>query len=181
MKDLIEFLDYISKLKLTVRTGWKMLEIEEGETIGSHSFGVAFLAWVLAKKRKLDVDKTIKMALIHDIIEGITGDIAYVEDRYKIKHVLEKKAIPKLRKILPKELRNDIETLIEELIEEKTEEAKTVKEADRLDTTFQAHIYKKINYGKLSHFIEYAEEVCKQGHSKEILDYIKGIKKKKSK
>ncbi len=84
-------------------------------------------------------------------------------------------------RILPKELRNDMKTLIEELIEEKTKEAKTVKEADRLDTTFQAHLYNKINAGKLSHFIEYAEEVCKQGYSKEILDYIKCLQKKKSK
>ncbi len=178
MKDLIEFLEYISKLKLTVRTGWKMLEVKKGETIGSHSFGVTFLAWLLAKKKKIDVDKTIKMALIHDIIEGITGDIAFVEEKYKIKEDLEKKALPKLMKIIPNELRNDIRDLIQELIEEKTEEAKTVKEADRLDTTIQAHIYDKINDGKLSHFIEYAEETCRKKYSKEILDYIKSLQKK---
>jgi len=177
MKDLIEFFEYISKLKLTVRTGWKMLNIKEGETIGSHSFGTMFIAWLLAKKKKLDVEKTIKMALVHDLIEGITGDIAYVDEKHKIKHKLEKKAIPELRKIIPEELRDEIFDLIDELNAEKTEESKTVKEADRLDTFLQAKFYKKINAGELSKFTEYTEEVCKEGHSKEIFDYIKNLKK----
>jgi len=182
VKELIKFLEYVSKLKLTVRTGWKILEIEKGETIGSHSFGVIFLSWLLAKKKKIDVDKTIKMALVHDLIEGITGDIAYTEEKYKIKDYLEEKALPELMRILPNELKNDIRTLIQDLIEEKTEEAITVREADRLDTIFQAHLYKKINSGKLSHFIEYAEEVCKKGYSRDILDYIKSLQgNKKSK
>jgi len=172
MEDLIKFFEYISKLKLTVRTGWKMLKVKGGETIGSHSFGTTFIAWLLAKQKKLDVEKTIKMALIHDLIEGVTGDIAFVDERHKIKSEIEGKAIPKLKKIIPEEFRNEILNLIVELNEEKTEESKIVKEADRLDTTIQAYFYKIINAGK---FIEYAEDVCKKGYSKEILDYIKSI------
>ena len=175
MKELVEFLEYVSKLKLAVRTGWKMLGVKKGETIGSHSFGTMFIAWLLARKKKLDVERTIKMALVHDLLEGITGDIAFVEKRYKVKHGLEKEAIPKLKKIIPEELRDDILTLIDELDKGKTEESRTVKQADRLDTTIQAYFYKKIGSGK---FIEYAEEICKEGYSKEILDYIKDLEEK---
>jgi putative hydrolase of HD superfamily len=182
MEDLLDFVEYLSKLKLTVRTGWKMLEVEKGETIGSHSFSTAFLAWILAKKKKLDVNKTIKMALIHDLIEGITGDVSAVEEKYIIKHSLEEKAMPELKKILPKELENDVENLILELNEGKTEESKVVKEADKLDTAFQAFLYNKtgeINQFDLSGFIEFAEEVCQEGHSKELIDYIKSLQKNK--
>jgi len=136
-----------------------------------------FIAWLLAKKKKLDVEKTIKMTLVHDLIEGITGDIAYVDEKHKIKRELEEKAIPKMKKIIPEELRDEIIDLIDELNAEKTKESKTVKEADRLDTFIQAKFYKKINSEELSKFTEYAEEVCKEDYSKEIFDYIKNLKK----
>ena len=114
MKNLTEFLKYISKLKLTVRTGWNFYKVPGiRETIGSHSFGVTYIAWILAKKQNVDIDKVIKMALVHDILEGITGDITPQDKKYKIKYFIEKKAIKKLKKILlngknriPKGLKN---------------------------------------------------------------------------
>lgn len=177
MENLERFLDYISNLKLTVRTGWKMLKIKKGETIGSHSFGVSFLAWVFAKKKNLDVNKIIKMALVHELLEGITGDIAASTEEYKFKRDLEKKAIPKLEKILPDELRDFIMSLIQELLEEKTEESKVVIQADRLDTLFQLYFYKKRKSGKITQsdlesFLGYAKEVCKEDFSNEFLSYI---------
>jgi len=177
MKNLEKFLDYISNLKLTVRTGWKMLRIKKGETIASHSFGVSFLAWVLAKKKKFDTNKIIKMALVHELLEGITGDIAASTKKYKFKRDLEKKAMPELEKLLPDELRDEIMSLTRELLEEKTEESKIVIQADRLDTLFQLYFYKKRKSGKITQsdlesFLGYAKEVCKEEFSKEFLNFI---------
>jgi len=185
MENLEKFLDYISKLKLTTRTGWKMLRIKKGETIGSHSFGVSFLAWMLAKKKGVDVNKIIKMALVHDLLEGLTGDISAVTKKYKFKRDLEEKAIPELKKILSEELSNEIMSLTRELIEEKTEESKVVIQADRLDTLFQLYFYKKKKLGKITQsdiksFYDYAKEVCNDEFSKDILNYLKEKLKIKS-
>jgi len=183
MKDLVKFLDYISKLKLTVRTGWNFYRVPgTRETIGSHSFGVAFLAWLLAKKKNVDVNKTIKLALIHDLLEGITGDITPHDDSYIKKKMLEKKAVPKLKKILPSELKKDIKSLIEELIEGKTKESQVVMQADKLDTAFQAYLYEKKKYGKnvknseLSRFFDFNTK--DDDFSRELLGYIKKLRKK---
>jgi len=182
MKDLVNFLNYISKLKLTVRAGWDFYRVSGiRETIGSHSFGVAFLAWILAKKENVDVNKTIELALIHDLLEGITGDITPHDDLYNKKKILEKKAVPKLKKILPKELKKNIENLIEELIEGKTKESRIVMQADKLDTAFQAYLYEKKKYRKniknseLSGFFDFNTKGNE--FSKELLDYIKKLRK----
>jgi putative hydrolase of HD superfamily len=183
MKSFTEFLKYISGLKLTVRTGWNFYKVPGiKETIGSHSFGVSFIAWILAKKEKLNVDKVIKMALVHDILEGITGDITPQNEKYKIKHVIEKKAVKKLKKILPEELKVDIEKLIKELIECKTKESQVVIQADKLDTAFQAYLYEKKKYGKnikdsdLSGFFDF--NIKYNEFSRELLDNIKKLRKK---
>jgi 5'-deoxynucleotidase YfbR-like HD superfamily hydrolase len=183
MKNFTEFLEYVSKLKLTVRTGWDFYKVPGiRETIGSHSFGVVFIAWILAKKEKLNVDKVIKMALVHDFLEGITGDITPHDEAYKIKHIIEKKAIQKLKKILPEEIKKDIEKLINELIECKTKESQIVVQADKLDTAFQAYLYEKKKYGKnvkdsdLSRFFDFNIK-CNE-FSRELLNYIKKLRKK---
>ncbi len=183
MKNITDFLKYVSKLKLTVRTGWNFYKIPGiRETIGSHSFGVTFIAWILAKKEKVDVDKVIKMALVHDILEGITGDITPHDEAYKNKHTIEKKAIQKLKKTLPKELNLDIEKLINELIERRTKESQIVIQADKLDTAFQAYLYEKKKYGKnikdseMSNFFDF--NVKNNKFSRELLDYIKKLRKK---
>jgi len=185
MKDLEKFLKYISKLKLTARTGWKMRDVPGvKETIASHSFGTVFIAWIMAKKKKVDVNKTVKMALIHDLLEGIIGDITPYDKNYQIKEILEKEAINKLEKLLPEELKVDVKNLIDELIEGKTKESQIVIQADKLDTAFQAYIYEKEKYGKniensdLTEFFDSIEKVCKEGFSKEFLDYIKNLRGK---
>lgn len=183
MKKLTEFLEYISKLKLTVRTGWNFYKVPGmRETIGSHSFGTVFIAWILAKKENVNVDRIIKMALVHDILEGITGDITPHDEKYKHKHDIEKKAVKKIKKILPKELDTDIEKLLNELIDCKTKESQIVMQADKLDTTFQAYLYEKKKYGKnikdseMSNFFDF--NVKNNEFSRELLDYIKKLRKK---
>jgi len=185
VKDLIEFLKYISKLKLTVRTGWDIHDVKGiKETIGSHSFGATFIAWVMAKKEEVDVDRTVKMALIHDLLEGIIGDITPYDKTYRIKEILEKEAINKLEKLLPEELKDDVKNLIDELIEGKTKESQIVTQADKLDTAFQAYLYEKEKYGKniensdLSEFFNSIKKMCKEGFSKELLNYIKSLRGK---
>jgi len=180
MEDLTKFLIYISKLKLTVRTGWKMRETPGvKETIGSHSFGTTLIAWIIAEKEIVDVDKTLKMALIHDLLEGIIGDLTPYDKNYQIKKILEKEAINKLEKLLPEELKKEVKDLIDELIENKTKESQVVVQADKLDTVFQAYLYEKEKYGKninnsdFSEFFQSIEKMCKNGFSKELLDYIK--------
>jgi len=185
MKELVKFFDYISKLKLTVRTGWDMRRVPDvRETIGSHCFGVVFFSWIMAKKENADVERTIKMALIHDLLEGIMGDLTPLDKNYHIKDILEKEAMVKLDILLPEELKNEVKSLLNELLKNKTKESIIVTEADKLDTAFQAYLYEKKIYDKniddstFSEFFDFAQRKCKSDFSKEFLEYIRSLRGK---
>ena len=74
MKQLINFFSNLGKLKGEKRRGWKAHQIEEAESAASHTFRLAFLSWFLAEKKKLNLEQTIKMALLHDLCEVFSFD-----------------------------------------------------------------------------------------------------------
>lgn len=78
MKDILNFLIKIHKLKETVRTGWKIWRISNPETIAEHIFRVSFLAFLLAKKKSLRLKISLQNAISHDLCEVYAGDITPV-------------------------------------------------------------------------------------------------------
>src|SRR5258706_12381972 len=68
-------------LKRLERTGWTLRGLPNGtESVAAHSFGVSVTAMLLAdeiKSRGLDVDieRVLKMALLHDWAETRVGDM----------------------------------------------------------------------------------------------------------
>ncbi len=59
-----------------------LLTDDMSDTISSHSYRVAIIAWFLAKQEKADLYKTVMMGLLHDIAEIRTGDHNWVHKRY---------------------------------------------------------------------------------------------------
>lgn len=51
-----------------------MHRIKDSETTASHIFRMAMLSWVLGRKKGLNMEKVLKMALVHDICEVFTKD-----------------------------------------------------------------------------------------------------------
>ncbi len=75
MKNILNFLIEVNKLKEMPRTGWVLTKVKKPETIGEHIFRVAFAGWLLTQKKKLNVKKAIKIALSHDLCEVYVGDV----------------------------------------------------------------------------------------------------------
>lgn len=99
--NLINFLKEIGKLKKVKRTGWVLRGIKNPESVAEHTYRTTIMAMVLADrfkdKLKLDKDKLIQIALIHDIAEARVGDITPHEKiSEKEKHELEKKAAKRI-------------------------------------------------------------------------------------
>src|SRR3954452_699321 len=78
---LVRFLHHIERLKTAPRTGWidRGVPPGEAESIADHSFRTALLAWMAAEPA-LDRDRVLKLALVHDLAEAITGDIPPYDD-----------------------------------------------------------------------------------------------------
>jgi putative hydrolase of HD superfamily len=151
--DLIKFFEAAMRMKDVERAGWAERGVKNPETSSDHSFMVALMILVLGRNRKMDMEKALKMAIVHDLPEAIVGDIITKENWEKGGHMWNKEKVKKERPAVRKlsSLAGDPEILRiwEEFEEQKTPEARFVKEIDRLATIVQAVEYhKKGNYKK---------------------------------
>ena len=131
-RDLIEFLSVIEKLKCNTRHSWT--SSGRRESVAEHSWRLAVMALLVANEfPEVNIEKTLKMCLIHDFGEAITGDIPSF---YKTKQDEEKEdeAIADLLGLLPESISREFEALFSEMSERNTPEAKLLKALDNLET-----------------------------------------------
>lgn len=76
MDDRIGFLLRAFDLKDETRTGWVLREIADPESVADHSWGTALLCMVFGRDAGVDVGRAIRIAVVHDLAEAVTGDIA---------------------------------------------------------------------------------------------------------
>lgn len=139
MKDILEFLKRIDELKHVTRKGWTLVGVPTPESVASHSYMCALLTYMFADESGVNVDKAIKMALVHDLGESITGDITpHDEIPTEQKHQLEQDAIKKLCDYANS---NELMNIWKEYEQRNTPEAIFVYEIDRLEMAIQAYVY----------------------------------------
>ncbi len=149
------------------RTGWGMHGIESPESVAEHTFSLSFLTLQLAPMLSdrhnypLNINKLVKMAILHDIGEIETGDIvvsrgAIIDlQKRRDKEEKEKKGIQKLFKDTDKS--NLAVNLFSEMIERETLEANIFWQLDKLDMAIQALEYEISHKKDLSEFFENAK------------------------
>ena len=158
----IKFLDDVMALKRVPRSGWITYRISkyDVEPVSSHTYSVAVIALVMSEtvrltNRELDMEKVLKMALLHDLSESMTFDISKAYLRYlgrrgeKVKRHLERKAISRILDDLNNgRLANTLRTTVEEYDSARSLEAKIVHCADAIDLLLQVIEYEKMGYPK---------------------------------
>lgn len=117
-------------------------KINEADSVAAHSFSVCIFSYLLAQHLKkegwdIDSDKVLKIALVHDLGEAITGDIGtYAKDLAREAfHKIENQAF----KLLIRNMDNKEELVkyFEEYQKLETKEAQLVKMVDALDAFIQ--------------------------------------------
>ena len=167
MDKITRFLMEIGKLKSVERTGWVFEGVQNPESVGDHSFRSAVAVVVLGKGRSdIDLNKAVKMALLHDIAESQIGDVIVdwklkahgpekfqrikekgihgVTQEEKLKR--EKQGMEKLASFLGPD-GNEFVQLWEEFEEGKTKEAKFVKSVEVFEMFLQAFEYEEAQKG----------------------------------
>jgi len=158
----IKFLDDVMRLKLVPRSGWISYRISkyDVESVSSHSYSVAVIALTLSEMTRLrtrgvDVERVLKMALLHDLSESLTFDISKAYLRYlgrrgsQLKRRLERKAISRILSGLENErLLRAFRKSLEEYSSLKSLEARIVHSADALDLLLQIIEYERMGYSK---------------------------------
>ena len=127
----IHFLNQIEKLKCNTRHSWTSSGRQE--SVAEHSWRVAVMAMLCADEYPgLDINKVIKMCLIHDFGEAITGDIpAFLKT---VQNELEEDvAVTRLLSALPADIQTELQSLFDEMNARETPEAKLFKSLDNLE------------------------------------------------
>jgi putative hydrolase of HD superfamily len=164
--NLVKFFHLVEKLKLEKRRGWLDRGVKDCESVADHSFRLALMAMVFAKRQKLDVDKAVKMALVHDLPEAICGDVAsrIKEADQKIsnkeKQRKEIKALDEMLGFLDEGLAEEIRELWHDFEFKKSPEARLLYELDRVEAIFQAREYEQRANFKVSlkEFFDYMDD-----------------------
>jgi putative hydrolase of HD superfamily len=167
--EVMNFIIEIGKLKRLKRTGWILRGVKNPETVAQHTFQMTIISWFLGETKGLDTNKTVKIALIHDLCEVYAGDQTPYDpilgsDKKNAKKIMEKpprvpyakrlewllqkrakewKAIVKLTSRLPKALQDEIIELWVDFEEGLTKEGRFVSQVDKMVNLFQAIEYWK--------------------------------------
>lgn len=164
MKRYIDFFHEIGKLKKVPRKGMVLIGSKNPPSISDHIYRMTIMTWVLGKKKKINLEKAIKMALVHDVCELYAGDATPYDKKlpknkkewpdlfdkwprsakskkikdFLKKHKKEEKALIRITRNLPADVKKEILGLWYDYEKNSTKEAKFVKQINRLDTLLEA-------------------------------------------
>jgi len=180
-RELIDFLGVIGNLKNNTRHVWNASG--RRESVAEHCWRLAVMALLVSGEfPEADINKVVKMCLIHDFGEAITGDIPSF---YKTEHDREKEdaAVSDLLHHLPGDLSEKFAGLFTEMAGQSTDEAKLFKALDRLEaiishnespleTWLELEYTENLTYGTenvtFSRYLTELKELIKQDSIKKI-------------
>ena len=160
---MLSILADLQRLKRLDRTGWVLRGLAPGaESVAAHSYGVAVTAMLLADRIRargvgLDVERVLRLALLHDLAEARTGDMPRTMAGYygaQARRRAEGLAFADVVRELGEPLKGEYERLHEDYEARQSAEARLVKAADIVDLLAQALTFERAGARELDEFWE---------------------------
>lgn len=157
----------LQRLKRLDRTGWTLRGLATGaESVGAHTYGVAVASMLLAdavRERgvEVDVERVLRLALLHDWAETRTGDLPRVAAHYygvELRRNAERAAFADVVQALGERQSERYRAWHDEYEARESLEARLVKAADIIDLLAQALIFERAGACGLDEFWEGALE-----------------------
>jgi putative hydrolase of HD superfamily len=159
---LLTALIELQRLKCLERTGWTLRGLPNGtESVAAHSFGVGITAMMLADEIKargldLNIERVLRMALLHDWAEARVGDMPRTATNY-FGATARKKAEALAFADITRGLgaaEPAYETLYQDYEQRDSLEARLVKAADVIDLLVEAYALERAGARGLDEFWE---------------------------
>ena len=189
----LPFLHYVQRLKIEKREGWRRFGISKGESIADHMYRMSIITMLAppALSSQLDIPRCTKMALVHDIAEGLVGDLTPVDGVPKVEKnrreaaTMDWIASRLLGNVQGGMLGKAIRDVWQEYEDGETLESKFVHDVDKVELLLQMVEYERDNDCKvdLSEFTWVARKVClpeMKDWAEEILDERRQLWKSKN-
>lgn len=171
----------LQRLKRLDRTGWTLRGLANGtESVAAHSFGVGVTAMLLADEIRargtaIDLEKILRMALLHDWSETRVGDMPKTAVTYFGSEVRQKAETAAFADVV-KEAGdgNGYLALYEEYEARESLEAQIVKAADVIDLLVQALALERGGARGLDEFWEVVstDNLPIEGKPREVFDEL---------
>ena len=178
LDQLVQFWEFAARLKAEPRRGWlKKLRLQRTESVADHSFALSLLCLFEGERRSFNVERLLKLALLHDLEEAITGDLTPEDKEARGENIAKAQKISAREQLIsyfPLENQRSYRELWSELENERSREAQLVHELDKLELALQANEYAKggIEATKLKEFYESSRTAIKDPMLRRILDEI---------
>ncbi|MDT7541993.1 MAG: hypothetical protein QOE33_1897 [Acidobacteriota bacterium] len=177
---MLAILTDLQRLKRLDRTGWVLRGLAPGaESVAAHSYGVAFTSMMLADEVRergveVDVERVVRLALLHDLAEARTGDMPRTMAKYYeagARTKAERAAFDDVVDGLEGKLKEEYSRLHADYEERGSLEAKLVKAADIVDLLAQALTFERAGAHELDEFWEGAgvREFGLEGAAREVV------------
>ena len=174
IKNVLNYYLLTSKLKDTIRSGWKMWNVKKDrlESVAEHVYGTCMLATAIWSETlpPINLAEVLMTLAIHETEEIVIGDLTPFDKGYNDKKIKGEQAIKEVFKdLIAKEV---FETLIKNFDEQSTPEAIFAYKCDKLECDLQAKIYDEAGVIKLENA---SEKVQKDERIKKL--QARGVKK----
>jgi putative hydrolase of HD superfamily len=154
----------LQRLKRLERTGWTLRGLPSGtESVAAHSFGVGVTAMLLADEVQsrgvtVDMERVLRMALLHDWAETRVGDLPRTAGKYFRAEARKAAETAAFGDIVSGAggAKSEYKSLYRDYEQRHGLEAKLVKAADVLDLLIQAYALERAGATGLDEFWEVA-------------------------
>lgn len=139
---ILDFMALSERIKCELRHSW--LSSGRQESVAEHCWQMALLAMLMYRhlEHPVDLGKTLKMILTHDLVEALAGDVPVFErsERKANKTAREREAIEVIRGMVDPATGQELHDLWYAFEERKTPEARFAGALDHLEVQIQHNL-----------------------------------------
>jgi putative hydrolase of HD superfamily len=176
MKNIANFIFEINNLKRFEHCGTKFAGVKNPDSIAEHVFRTMQIAYIIAGLEGVtesELLKVLEITLFHDNAEVRVGDIHKIASKYIDYKEGENKAFEDQIKQLPEVIQKRLSGIVKKYNDRDSSiEYVISKDADLLETMFQAKEYLELGY-KTQRWIDNAEKYLVTKSAKKMLAQMK--------
>ncbi len=178
---VLAFQDRVQRLKGIRRRGWINAGLSDSESVADHSFACAMLSMIVGDSCGLNTERLIRMALLHDLPESITGDLTPLQKRTLGPQFVarERRAANAALSSLPPRTKRKYLSLIDEYRKQRSAESRVVRDIDKIEMSIQALAYIDEGYPakRMVQFLNSAEKDLKTDVGKALFKVLRSEKR----
>jgi putative hydrolase of HD superfamily len=175
---ILSVLRLAERLKSELRHSW--LSSGRRESVAEHTWQMALMAVLMHRhlEHPVDLERTLAMIVVHDLVEGIAGDVPFFEigERKAAKRRRELAAIEEIRAALPEPTGALVAGLWHEFEARATAEAKFAVAIDNLEVQLQHNLADLATWLPLEHELVYTKMDGPCAHDRFLAAFCEAVK-----